>query len=119
MFLRPARTPLAPNYGPAYHQMSKASNMKTAYELAMERLSKTSPPIKLTDKQKRQLAELDSQYAAKIAERELALKDQIAKAAEEGDAEKMQALEQQLVSERKKLQAELEEKKEAVRQGKG
>jgi hypothetical protein len=92
--------------------------MKTAYELAMERLSKTSPSIKLTDEQKRRLAELDSQYAAKIAEREIALKDQIAKLSGKEDFEKRQELEQQLVNERKKLQAELEEKKEAVRQGK-
>lgn len=91
--------------------------IKSAYELAMERLNKTSPPIKLTDAQRKALAELDSRYAAKIAERELALKDQIAKAASAGDFEKAQELEQQLVAERKKLQAELEEKKEAVRQG--
>ncbi len=93
--------------------------MKTAYELAMERLNKTSPVVKLTAEQKRQLAELDSQYAAKIAGRELALKDEIAAAAEGGDPEKAERLEQQLVQQRKALQAELAEKKEAVRQTKG
>ncbi len=92
--------------------------MKTAYELVMERLSKTAPSVKLTEEQKRQLAELDSVYSAKIAEREITLKDQIAKALAAGDIPKAHELEQQLVSERKKLQAELEEKKEAVRQGK-
>ncbi|MCS7337746.1 MAG: DUF3435 domain-containing protein [Verrucomicrobiae bacterium] len=92
--------------------------MKTAYELVMERLSKTAPAIKLTDEQKRQLAELDSVYSAKIAELEITLKDQIAKAVGAGDYLKAQELEQQLVNERKKLQAELEAKKEAVRQGK-
>ena len=35
-----------------------------------------------------------------------------------GDFEKVEALQQQLVNERKKLQAELGEKKERVRQGK-
>lgn len=84
----------------------------------MERLSKTAPSVKLTEEQKRQLAELDSVYSAKIAEREITLKDQIAKALAAGDIPKAHELEQQLVSERKKLQAELEEKKEAVRQGK-
>jgi len=98
--------------------MSKGFAMKTAYELAMERLNKASPTVKLSAAQRKRLAELDSQYAAKIAEREIALKDQVAKAAGEGDFEKVQALEQQLVNERKKLQAELEEKKGAVRQGK-
>jgi hypothetical protein len=89
--------------------------MKTAYELAMERLSQAAPAAKLTGAQKKQLAELDSKYAAKIAEREIALRDEIAKAAAAGDAEKAEMLQQQLVHERKKLQAELEEKKEQMR----
>ncbi len=90
--------------------------MKTAYELAMERLNKTAPINKLTEKQKKQLAELDSQYAAKTAERELFLKEQLSKAAAQGDYDAMEQLEKQLASERKSLQAELEEKKEKIRQ---
>jgi hypothetical protein len=89
--------------------------MKSAYELAMERLNKTSAIVKLTDKQKKQLAELDSKYQAKIAEREIGLKDEITKAGGKGDWEAMENLEKQLVGERKKLQAELEEKKEQLR----
>ena len=88
--------------------------MKSSYELAMERLNKSSPAHKTTDKQKKQLAELDSVYTAKIAEREIALKDEIAKTARD-DYEKLALLQKQLVHERKSLQAELEEKKEAVR----
>jgi hypothetical protein len=87
--------------------------MKSAYELAMERLNKTAPTVKLTGAQKKELAELDSKYAAKIAGHEIALKDEMARAA--GDVEKAEALRQQWVAGRKKLQAELEEKKEAVR----
>ena len=90
--------------------------MKTAYELAMERLTKQSPSVKLTEKQKDAIAELDSKYKARIAEREIAFKDQISKAAIEGDPAKIEELEQRLASERKKLQAELEEKKDQVRQ---
>lgn len=90
--------------------------MKSAYELAMERLNKTSPAVKLTEKQKKQMAELDSKYQAKVAEREIGLKSEIAKAAAQGDYESMEKLEQQLATERKKLQVELEEKKEQVRQ---
>ena len=87
--------------------------MKSAYEIAMERLNKTAPATKLTAKQKMALAELDSRYAAKIAEREIALKGEIAKVA--GDLEKEESLRQQLVFDRKKLQAELEDKKERAR----
>lgn len=89
--------------------------MKTAYELAMERLNKSSPATKLSAAQKKQLAELDSKYAAKIAEREIALKDESAKAATAGEFEKAEEFQQQLVKERKSLQAELEEKKDQVR----
>lgn len=92
--------------------------MKTAYELAMERLNKTAPAVKLTAAQKKQLAELDSRYAAKLAEREISLNDEIAKATIAGDPEKVEQLQQQLVNERKALRAELEDKKEHVRQGK-
>jgi len=90
--------------------------MKSAYELAMERLSKQSPTIKLTDRQKQELADLDSRYAAKIAEREIALTGEIEHQLAAGDHEKVETAQKQLVSERKSLQAELEDKKERIRQ---
>lgn len=92
--------------------------MKSAYELAMERLNKTSPTVKLSAHQKAKLAELDSRYAAKIAEREIAIKDDMDRLAAAGDFEKREELQQQLSRERKSLQAELEEKKEKLRQAK-
>jgi len=91
--------------------------MKSAYELAMERLNKESPAVKLTEQQKKDIAELESKYKARIAEREIALKDQITQAADAGDFEKVQKLEQDLAGERRKLQTELEEKKQEVRRG--
>jgi hypothetical protein len=90
--------------------------MKTAYELAMERLNKTAPAKKLTDEQKRQLAELDSIFAAKIAERELMLNAELEKAENTGDVEAIEQLRKQLASERRKFENEREEKKEAIRQ---
>lgn len=92
--------------------------MKSAYELAMERLNKQAPTVKINAEQKKELADLDSRYAAKIAEREIFLKGELARAAEKGDFEAYEQVEKQLVSERKTLQAELEEKKEMVRQKK-
>ena len=89
--------------------------MKSSYELAMERLTKTAPASKLTAAQKKQLAELDSKYTAKIAEREIALKGEINAANAAGDIEKAETLQRQLTADRKNLQADLEEKKEAVR----
>jgi hypothetical protein len=89
--------------------------MKSAYELAMERLNKASPAVKLTDKQRAELAEIDSKYAAKIAERELLLQDELREAAVKGDIETVEQLEKQLASNRKTLEAEREEKKDKVR----
>lgn len=88
--------------------------MKSSYELAMERLNKSAPSVKVSPELKKELAELDSKYAAKIAEREIALKGEIARVAD--DPEKAQTLRNQLVAERKNLQAELEDKKDRLRQ---
>ena len=51
--------------------------MKSAYELAMERLEKQAPSMKLTDDQRSQLAEIDSLYKSKMAEKELLLAEEI------------------------------------------
>jgi hypothetical protein len=91
--------------------------MKSAYELAMERLQKQAPTVKLTAEQKAAIAELESQYAAKIAQREIGLRSEILKAESHGNEEEAAKLREQLANERKKLQAELEEKKERIRQG--
>jgi hypothetical protein len=91
--------------------------MKSAYELAMERLNKSAPATKLTDAQKKELAELESLYASKIAQREIFLKGELAKVEAAGDFEAIEQLQKQLASERKTLNAEMEEKKEKVRAG--
>jgi len=87
--------------------------MKSAYELAMERLEKQSPAPRLSDAQKRALAEIDDQFRAKIAEREVFLRDQIRKAPPQEIAE----LEQQLARELARLREECEAKKEKIRSG--
>jgi hypothetical protein len=89
--------------------------MKSAYELAMERLNRSAPVEKLSAAQKKEIAALNEKYRAKIAEREIFLKDQIATAVAQGAHDDLEAIERQLVSERKALNEELEEKKEAVR----
>jgi hypothetical protein len=83
--------------------------MKSAYELAMERLNKTSPTVKLTAAQKKELAELDSKYAAKVAEREIALKGEMEKAVDAGDGELLQKIQHQLADDKRKLQSDLED----------
>lgn len=46
--------------------------MKSAYELAMERLNKESPSRQLSDDEKAEMAEIDKKYDAKAAELNLA-----------------------------------------------
>ena len=97
------------------NQRAKDSCMKSAYELAMERLEKNSPTAKLTDAQKREIAEIESTCKAKIAERELFLKEQIAKAASAGKPEEVGDLEKQLASEMRRLREDCEARKAKVR----
>ena len=89
--------------------------MKSAYELAMERLERSSPSVALTEEQKKEIAEIDSMYRAKIAEKELFLKDQIRKAQAAGKFDEVESLEKQLSSEIRRLQEECETKKEKLR----
>jgi hypothetical protein len=89
--------------------------MKSAYELAMERLEKKAPSMALTDEQKQQIAEIDSTFKARIAEKELFLKDQISKAVEAGNAEEAESLQKQLSINIRRLQEDAETKKEKLR----
>jgi hypothetical protein len=89
--------------------------MKSAYELAMERLQKEAPATKLTDEQKVQLADIDSQFRAKIAEKELFLKGEIGKAIATGKFEEVDQLQKQLSTETRRLEEERENRKEKLR----
>ena len=89
--------------------------MKSAFELAMERLEKESPTQELTEDQKAKLSELSKVYEAKIADKELFLNREIAKAEEAGEFEQIEQLAKQLASDRKVLEEELSQKKSEVR----
>ena len=81
----------------------------------MERLEKESPTQELTEEQKAKLSELSKVYEAKIADKELFLNGEIAKAEAVGEFDQIEQLTKQLVSERKVLEEELEQKKNEVR----
>lgn len=93
--------------------------IKSAYELAMERMGKSGEPtIKLTSAQKKQLAELDSLYKSRIAELELRLTPKIQEAQLAGNAEESDKLRSELAKGTQSSREELEAKKEKVRQAK-
>lgn len=88
--------------------------MKSAYELAMERLEKNAPTQKLTEDQKARIAEINSLYGAKIAEKETFLQGEIVKEKIKGDATAVAQLQDQLNREVRRLHADWEEKKSAI-----
>ena len=90
--------------------------MKSAYELAMERLEAEQPQVALTEEQKQRLGELDELYKAKIAEKEVFLDGLIEKAMSEGNFEELVQLKEQRTREIQLLEDKREEEKEAVRQ---
>jgi len=90
--------------------------MKSAYELAMERLEKSAPSLQLSDAQKAQLAEIDSTYKARIAEKELFLQGKIRETDSSGTFEELEKLEKQMTSEIRRLQEDCEEKKAKLRE---
>ena len=91
--------------------------MKSAYELAMERLEQSAPQKKLTDEQKAQIAEIESKFKAKIAEREVFLQGLIDKANEAGNMAELSELQEQMTREMERLNCESEGAKEKVRNG--
>jgi len=94
--------------------------MKSAYELAMERLAKSDPEggSKLTPQKKARLAEIDLVYKGKIAEREIFLKKRRDEALNEGSLAEVNKISDEMVSERVRLEEEREAEKERVRRGK-
>ena len=92
--------------------------MKSAYELAMERLKAAEPDAApLTAEQKELLAELDVRYKAKLAEREVFLRKALDEAAERGEGEAVEQIGRQMANERARLEDEREAEKEKVRRG--
>lgn len=91
--------------------------MKSAYELAMERLAKSDPDSggKLTPEKKARLSELDLVYKGKIAEREIFLKKQLNEALSEGQLDEAEKIRAQLASEKARLEEERDDEKERVR----
>jgi hypothetical protein len=90
--------------------------MKSAYELAMERLAANDGDRKvITEEQKAKLAEVDEKYRAKIAEREVFLAPKLAAAEATGNRSEAEDLRKQIANERARLEEEREAQKDAIR----
>lgn len=91
--------------------------MKSAYELAMERLSKSAPAKSLTTQQKADLAELESLYKSRLAQLDLRTQAELAAAQAADDGDRVQLIRSHFLHEKAQLEGELAEKKDAIRQG--
>lgn len=89
--------------------------MKSAYELAMERLAESGPVVSVTDEQRAEIGAIDDRFRAKIAERELFLNDLIAKALGSGNYHEIPELKSQLARDVAGLRTECEAAKDKVR----
>jgi len=86
------------------------SGMKSAYEVAMERLGGESH--ELTEEQKQAIGEIDSKAKAKVAETEIMFDQQLATESDPAKAALIQQTRQQQI---KKIRSEAEEEKEQAR----
>jgi hypothetical protein len=91
--------------------------VKSAFELAMERLQKQAPTQVLNERQKAELAEIESLYKSRQAQLEISLGDEIQEAESSGDFALAEELRARLGSQRQRIEEEKEERKEAVRRG--
>jgi hypothetical protein len=102
-----------------------ADGMKSALELALERTDHVRKAIReegltLTDRQREQLAELEREYSAKIAEKDVMLQTELRKLlmhyppAEAGPV--LERLREQFIDEKRKLMEEKEVKAARIRE---
>ena len=86
--------------------------MKSSYELAMERMGGGDAP--LSDEQKKQIAEIDSRYKAKVAERKIFLEKSISEALQKENQEEVDLLRRQVAEEVASLENKAELEKEKI-----
>jgi hypothetical protein len=92
--------------------------MKSSYELAMERLSKSDPGAArpLAPEQRDRLAEIDHRvFQGRIAEREIFLRQRLEQALSGQDADEVDKIRKQMASEKARLEEEREAEKDRVR----
>jgi hypothetical protein len=89
--------------------------MKSAYELAMERLAATEPAVRLDEDQKRRIADLEAKCKADIAAKELLLGGEMEKARAAGESDQIAQLQRQLADEIRRFEERRDREKSVVR----
>lgn len=89
--------------------------MKSAYELAMERLAAKEPAVELSEDQKRRIAGIEARCKADIAAKELLLRGEMEKARAGGESDQIEQLQKQLADEVRRFEEKRDREKNAIR----
>jgi len=89
--------------------------MKSAYELAMERLAAEEPVVQLSAGQKQRIAAIEAKCKADIAAKELLLQGELAKTLAAGATDEAAKIQRQLTDEIRRFEERREREKDAVR----
>jgi hypothetical protein len=90
--------------------------MKSAYELAMERLQESDPDKQpVTDEMRKALAALDEKFDAKVAERKIFLNQKLASATANQDLQEVELIQKQISNEKARIEEERETAKDKIR----
>ena len=89
--------------------------MKSAYELAMERLAAKEPVLQLSADQKQRIAAIEAKCKADIAAKELLLQSELAKTLAAGATEEAAKIQRQLTDDIRRFEEKREREKDAVR----
>jgi len=94
---------------------AQGAGIKSAYELAMERLGGGQATVGLSEEQKQALAAIDRETGAKVAEQEILFKARIQTALAGGDIEGATKLREEMNTELGRIRERGETRKEEVR----
>lgn len=91
--------------------------MKSAYELAMERLAKDDPEATrpLTAEKKARLAEVERIHKGKWAEREIFLRQQLESSLTDGKYDEVEKIKKQMADEKARIEEACEDEKNRIR----
>lgn len=93
-----------------------SDNLKTALELALEKLEAVPEKIqKLSEEQRRSITQTRKKYQAKIAEKQLDMEKESSKAIQSGELAKIEVLQNHLAEERRHLEQAMEAEVQQIR----
>jgi hypothetical protein len=96
-----------------------SDELKSAWELALEKLNaqEAAPVERLSEDQKKAIAEIRARYKAKVAEAEIAAESHIKQLVQTGAFDQIEAVRRKLVDDRNRLNREMESEVQKAKTG--